>query len=200
VQVAPDSSGKKMRARSRTVGVDTVYEQFTALAGMDTWIAYADAVVFAASKQHISIFNAVGSGVTVRARKLFPVNLQSGAITGVWCRFDIKKITALSAGTTVTPVTHDSQNAALPAGVTVKTGGTATEGALIFPWVTTNDEETAVAALSKALFQQSINTLIEGTEIQEQALREGEGLTCKQITSTTVGSYGWILVFTVDQP
>lgn len=199
-QVAPNSTGNKMRSRTRTIGANTVHEQYVALAGVETWVAYADAVAFAANKHHISIFNATGSGKVVKARKLFAVNLQTVAVTGVWCRFDVKKITAASAGTTITPESMDSNNTALPAGVTVRTNGTITEGNLLYPWTTQTDEETAVQALSKAMFQQWANILMEGPEVQEQTLREGQGLTIKQITSTTVGSYGWILVFTVEDP
>lgn len=198
IQLPADSTGKKLRTRSRVIGANTIHEQAVFLASIDTWVAYADAVSFTANKHHITLFNASGSGKTVKVRKLFAVNLQTAAVTGVVCRFDIKRATAASAGTTITPVSFDTTNAALPSGVTVRTNGTVTEGSLLFPWLTTTDEETAVPALSKSTFQQMTNILIEGNEIQELTLREGEGMTVKQITSTTVGSYGWILVFTVE--
>jgi hypothetical protein len=188
-------NGQELRAKDRGAsGLD----QYVALGAAETWVAYADAVVFAQNKHHLSLLNAAGSGKVVRVKKLFAVNLQTGTITGVVVRFDIKKITAHSSGTSVTPQPMDDNNAALPAGVTARTGATVTEGALLYPWVTQNDEETAVPGFSKAMFQQSVNIIPEGAETQEHVLREGRGLTVKQITSAAVGSYGWLMVFTVE--
>jgi hypothetical protein len=194
----PDSTGKRLRTRSRLVGGDTVHDQAVFLTAQETWFAYANAVVPAGNKHHLAIFNATGTGKVVKVRKLFAVNLQTAAVTGVVCRFDVMRITALSAGTAITPAPADTQNTALPGGITCKTAGTATEGPLLFPWVTTNEEESAVAALSKSVFQQAVNILMEGNEIMELTLREGEGMTVKQITASTVGSFGWIAVFTVE--
>jgi hypothetical protein len=39
---------------------------------------------------------------------------------------------------------------------------------------------------------------LESTEMQELRLREGEGMTVKQITSSTVGSFAWLLAFTAE--
>jgi hypothetical protein len=198
VQVPADSTGKKLRTRSRVVGADTVHEEAIWTPGRETWVAYADAVAFAANKHHISIFNATGSGKIVRVVKLFAVNLQTAAVTGIVVRFDFKKITAASAGTTLTAQAVDSNNAALPAGVTVRTNGTITEGSLWFPWLTSVEEETAIVGLSKSMFQQWANMIPEGSELQEPTARENQGFTVKQITSTVVGSFGWIMVFTID--
>ena len=38
-----------------------------------------------------------------------------------------------------------------------------------------------------------INWIPEGLELQEYTLREGEGLTIKQITNSTVGNVTWIV-------
>lgn len=195
VQLPPDSTGKKLRTRDRgSVG----HDQYVALAAAPTFDVLADAVAFAANKHHLTLFNGIGSGVVLRLRKLFVTNLQTGTATGVVVRFDVKKATTASAGTTLTPQVHDSSDTSLPAQVTVRTGGIVTEGALLFPWVTSNEEEKAGEALSKSLFQQSVSLLPEGPEIKEYVLREGEGLTIKQITSSTVGSFAWLCVFTVD--
>lgn len=195
VQVPPDGAGKKFHTRDRgALG----HDQYMAIAGGESWCVYADAVAFAQNKHHLTIFNATGSGKVVRVKKLFAYNLQTAAIAGVIVRFDIKRVTAASAGTTIAPVTMDSSNTALPAGVTARTNGTVTEGALFYPWLTQNDEELATQPFSKAAFQQSVNILPEGNEIQEHVCREGEGLTVKQITAATVGSYGWLAVFTAE--
>lgn len=199
-QLPADGTGKKVRTRTRTIGANTVHEQGLFLAALETWVAYVDSVAFAQNKQHISIFNASGTGKVVKVRKLFAVDLQTGAVTGVVSRFDVKRITAAFAGTTATANPMDTNNAALPAGVTVRTNGTVTEGNLLFPWITTSEEETQLQTLSKAMYQAATNMLIEGPEVQELTLREGQGLTVKQITNTIVGLFGWIVVFTVEDP
>lgn len=198
IQVAPDSTGKKIRNRSRVIGADTVHEQAIYQVANDTWVAYANAVAFAQNKHHIALFNAAGSGKIVKVRKLFGVNLQTGAITGVAARFDVKRTTAQSGGTEITPVSMDTNDAALPAQIVVATGATITEGALLFPWMTVNEENTATQALTTSHFQQIANILMEGADVRDLTVREGQGLTVKQITSSTVGSFGWILVFTVE--
>jgi len=197
VQLPADSTGKKIRTRERTIGANTVQEEGVFIAAGESWVAYANAVAFAANKSHIAIFNAVGSGKVIKCKKLFVINI-TAAVTGIIVRFDINRATAASAGTTITPVSFDTINAALPAGITVRTGGTITDGSLLFPFMGLSEEETATQALTKASFHQFMNILMEGNEIQELTLREGEGMTVKQITSSTVGSVGWILVFTVE--
>ena len=39
---------------------------------------------------------------------------------------------------------------------------------------------------------------MESAEIKELRLRPGEGFTVQQITSSTVGSFAWLMAFTVD--
>ena len=197
VQLPPDSTGKKLHTRQRVIGANTVQEEATWRPGRETWYAYADAVAFVANKHHISIFNASGSGKIIRVVKLFAINLQSAAVTGIIDRFDFKKITASSAGTTITAEAADTNNAALPAQVTIRTNGTITEGNVLFPWLASSEEETAVVGLSRSMFQQWSNIIPEGEEIQEPTAREGQGFTMKQITSSTIGSFGWLMVFTV---
>ena len=199
-QVAPDSTGNKMRTRTRVIGGNTVHEQAIFTASEETWYALADAVAFAASKQHISILNATGSGMVVRVRKIFPCDLSLASVTGVAVRFDFKKATAHSAGTVITPQAADSSNAALPAQVTVRTGATVTEGALLWPYTCASDEVGATQAFPSAQLMQALNSIPEGDEVQELTLREGEGLTIKQITSSTVGSFSWLMVFTIGAP
>ena len=197
-QVPPNSTGNKMRTRTRTIGVDEVHEQATFQGALPTYYALADAVAFAANKQMFSIFNAAGSGRMVVLKKLFLINLSIGTVTGVMLRQDVKRITACSAGTAITPTTCDSSNPALPAEITVKTGATVTEGPILFPLTFNNDEVGTTQAFPTTALQAGINWFPEGSEVQEVRLREGEGLTIKNITSTTVGSYAYLMVFTVD--
>lgn len=197
-QVPPNSTGNKMRTRSRVIGADTVHEQGVFTAALPTYYAVADAVAFANTKTHFSIVNESGSGVLISIRKLFPINVSIGALTGAALRMEARKPTAHSGGTAITAQSCDSTNPALPAQVTIKTNGTPTGTTLLYPFIITTEEETATAALTKNVFQAMTNLQPEGPEQQEYRLREGEGFSIYQSTNATVGSFAWFMVFTVE--
>ena len=169
---------------------------------LDTWYVCADAVAFANNKQMLSIYNGSGSGKILKLRKLFLVNLQLAAATGVAVRFDVKRLTtgAPTGGTAVTPVAADTTNASIPASVVCMTGATGglVEGSLLFPITFTNDEVGATQAFPSSLLMQATNWLPEGREITELVLRETQGVTVKCVTSTTVGSLAVLAVMTVE--
>lgn len=196
-QVPPNSTGNKMRTRTRVIGSDTVHEQGVFQGALPTYYALADAVAFAANKQHISIFNNAGSNQVIAIRKMFHINLSLAAVTGVAVRFDVKKTTAQSVGTAITANSADSANPAL-SGLQIATGATVTEGAILYPITTQNDELTAANTAIANYLMQFGNLALEGIEQQEYRLRPGEGMTVKQITSTTVGSFAWLIAFTVE--
>ena len=198
-QVPPNSTGNKIRTRTKVIGGHTVHEQAVYQTALPTYYALADAVACAQNKQVISLYNAAGSGVVLSIKKLFIINTQLASVTGVVLRHDVKKITTHSAGTLVTPVACDSGNPALPAGVTVRTAGTVTEGALLFPLTFNNDEVGATQAFPSTTLLAGLNWMPEGQEIQEFRLREGDGLTIKQITNSAVGQFAWFVVFTLDE-
>jgi hypothetical protein len=198
VQLPPDSTGKKQRTRSRVIGAHTVHEQGVFSTAMPTYYAVADNVTFAGNKTHLSIVNETGSGVLVAIRKLYAINLQIAAVTGVAIRMETRRLTAHSGGTLITPQSCDSNNPALPAQVTVRTNSTPTGTTLLYPFILTTEEEAATAALTKNVYQAMNSLQPGGPDIQDYALREGEGFSVFQVTSSTVGSFAWLMVFTVE--
>lgn len=200
-QVPPNSTGNKIRTRTKVIGGHTVHEQAVYQAASPTYYALADAVAFAANKQLISIMNESGSGKMLSIKKLFLIDTQLSGVTGVAIRADMKKITAHSGGSTITCQSADSTNASLPAQITVRTGATSvSEGAILFPITFTNDEVGATQAFPSTALLAGLNWMPEGVELQELRLREGEGITLKQITSSTVGQFAFLIVFTCDDP
>lgn len=195
--VPPDSTGQKLRMRSRKRGANDVVEQAVFMHQAETWMALADAVAFAANKHHWSIFNASGSGKVVQLLDLRYIDLSIAAVTGVGIRFDIKRVTASSAGTAITCEATDTTNAALPAGVTVRTNGTITEGNLLWPATLSNDE-IPLTGLNTNWLGNTILPAWGDSRAVPLTFREGQGLTVKQITSSTVGSYAWLGIFTVE--
>jgi hypothetical protein len=165
-----------------------------------TYMAWVNDAAFAQNKYHISILNAASSGRIVRLIKLFAVNVRVAGVTGVGVRFDAFKITAHSGGTTITTEKMDTANENLPALITIRTAPTAvTLGNRMWGFATTNEETGATMNLNLGFHvMQSMNLMFESDRIQEMILREGEGFALRQITSSTVGTYGWLLVFTTE--
>jgi hypothetical protein len=165
-----------------------------------SYLAWANDVTTdnATNVSHISILNTTTDKI-VQLHKLFMVPLQTAAVTGIMLRFDALRITAHSAGTQITPEVLDSTNAALPAGVTVRTKATVTEGAQLFGWALSNDEIGATGAIvAGATILQGLNLMFESPRIQDFTLRQNEGLHIKQVTATSVAAlFGYILIFTV---
>lgn len=195
-QVPPDSTGDKLRMRSLVEGADTLHDQGVFIAGLPTYLLVADAVVFAANKHHISIFNNAGSAQTICLLSLKFVNLAVSGVVGVPLRFDIRKTTAQSVGTAITPVFLDTRNPAL-AGIQYATGATITNGALIKPIIRQTDEQLALTTNVLPLIEE-LNLLEINDSGQAYSLRPGEGMTVQQITSSVIGSYAWMMKFTVE--
>lgn len=143
----------------------------------------------------IDIFNATGSGVVLKVKKIF-LHHNQATVTGVAHVFDVITTTAVgTGGTTITGRPCNSGNAAIPAQVTCRfsaTGG-ATSGHTKFS-IGTNPEETLPAASIHPM----INWLPEGLAIQEIELLENEGLKIVQVTNSTVGVWGCLLVVTLE--
>lgn len=195
-QVPPDSTGDKLFMRERIRGADTVLEQAVFIGEAPTYSYWANDVAPAASKSMFAIFNAAASGVVVKIHSLRAYLLQTAAVTGVVLRWDILKASAASAGTTLTAEKWDSGNAALPAGVTGRTGGTITSGNRLRGMIVSGEEHTTALPqrTSEGIGLLPLNLL----KSNPFTLREGEGLNVQNVTSSTVGTFGIECVFSVE--
>jgi len=165
---------------------------------LDTFFVWTGPQAFAANKHFLSLLNASGSGRIVKVRKLFLINLQLAAISGVSVQFDVRRASAHSGGTLLTPETFDTANAALPAQITARAGATVTTGGLLFSHATNNDEVGLTNAFPTPQIQAMMNLMMEHPSMQDLVLREGQGFTVQNVTSTTVGSYGVLAGITVE--
>lgn len=162
---------------------------------LPSWYFWSTYDAGAANEILIDLFNASGSGVILKVRKLF-IQCNMAAIIGVGHQFNIDKTSAVgTGGTTITGRPVDSANSALPAQVTCRhaaTGG-ATSAFTLFS-ASVDPEETRPGAAIMGM----INWLPEGDDIQDLTLREGEGVRVQQITSNTAGVWGCLLLVTVE--
>lgn len=197
-QLPPASTGEKLRYLQRTVGANDVHGGHVYQTAPVTFSVLAETTCANALK-HLSIFNGSGSGQVVYIKKLFIIIRQEAGITGGRLRFELKRITTCSGGTDLTPIAHDSAlPAILPAEVVIQTGATATEGALLFPLTFTNDEMLITQNSATQALMAGLNWMPEGIEVQDVVLREGEGITIKQLTNATGGNLAWYCVFGLE--
>ncbi len=193
VTLPPDGSGKKSRTRVRTIGANAVHTQVVAHDAWPTFIAWANDVAFTQNKHFISIFN--GSSMIIRLRELLLVPLGLAAITGVPVRFDALRTTGQNSGTGIVPVAMDSADDALPGQVAVATGAAVVEGDRLFGLAMHNDE---LAINSTQGIQAAFNLLPGFQDTKPLTIRSGEGFTLKNLTNTTVGTFGVRLLFTLE--
>lgn len=159
-------------------------------------------VTFASNKSMAALFNGVGSGRVLRVYRVWQLNNQTAGVTGVLTTMALRRISALSGGTALTAVKHDTASAALAAQITMATGGTATDTSDpdFMRWMWSNDEAAASSLTNDetetmpALAQ--IMDLTGDSNLEPIVLREGEGLHVKHLGSTTVGNTDIVFEFT----
>lgn len=84
------------------------------------------AVTWGSAKSMIDMFNATGSARIMRMFRAYIFNNGTTAVTAALSAVRVNRTTAASGGTTITPVAHDTNSAALDANTTFGTGRTIT--------------------------------------------------------------------------
>lgn len=169
-----------------------------------TFTVRAPSVAIGLNKSMLSLLNAGGSAVKVRLLEARLINVQTAAVTGVIGEFQLNRITAHSAGTSLTPAPHDTSDS-LNGSVTARTGSTATEAAGPITlrrnyWST---DEWGVGSLDVEGSDHAHQTLGEpfyrsAPESKPIVLNAGEGIHVKQITNSTAGTFDIEFIFTEE--
>ena len=106
----------------------------------NTWRATSQGIAWASGKSMLDVFNAAASSRFIRVYRMYLFNNGTASVSGVLTEVRVTRITAASGGTGVTPVAHDTSNAALNANTTAGTGRTVTDDALFRQLIYSNDE------------------------------------------------------------
>lgn len=161
----------------------------------NTWTATGPAVTFAATKSMLDVFNATGSARIIRAYRYAIWNNQTGAITAALTAMQIRRTTAASAGTTVTPVKHDTNSGALDANTTCGYARTVTGSDIFrrFLWLT---EEATTTGVTQANWE----VMVPNTQIYLPTAGDSnlEPITCRAVQGTDIYNAGSGAVGTAD--
>lgn len=160
-------------------------------------------VAFGNNKSMAGLFNGAGSGRVLRVKRVWVLNNQTAAVTGVLTTFEIRRSTAQSSGTSVTPVKHDTSSSSLPAQVLSANGATVTSAAAdaVRKFVWSNDEPAASAGTSDELeCLVPLNCVFDAAtgdaDLEPLVLREGFGIDVRHTGSSAVGVADVIIEFT----
>lgn len=168
-----------------------------------TYRATAAGVTFAANKSMLTVFNGSGSGRVLRIKRIWQLNNQTAAVTGVLTTMEVRRVSASSGGTAVAAIKHDTTSENMPAQVLIASGptDTLTGDAALMRYMWSNDEPAASSLTSDETETIPAFTLVfdctGDTDLEPLVLRPGEGLTLRHTGSTTVGICDVIFEFTM---
>ncbi len=167
-----------------------------------TFTAGAIGATFGNNKSMYGLFNGSGSGRILRVYRVWVLNNQTSGVTGVLTTWTLRKTSAQSGGTSITPTKHDSSSSTLPAQVLSATGGTVTltSDVALRAWMWSNDEPAASTGTSDEFeCLVPLNCVWDSTgdsNIEPIVLREGQGISVHHSGSTTVGVVDVFVEFT----
>lgn len=150
------------------------------------------AVTFGNNKSMLGVFNGSGSGRIIRIKRIWVLNNQTTGVTGVLTTWAVRRTTAQSGGTTVTPVKHDTSSETAPAQCLFATGATVTLSDTFRQFMWSNDEPAASTGTSDE-FECLVplncvwDSATGDTDIEPIVCREGQGISVQHSGSTTVG-------------
>jgi hypothetical protein len=154
------------------------------------------AITAAANKPYMHVFNATGSGVIVKMRKIFiqPSQAVNALAAQTW-RIAKTSAVGTTGNTAITIQKNDSSAPAVPAQITAAHSYTA-GGTQLFTYfeIPLSVEETLPAVGLAPFFNILPN---DGDLVTDYILREGEGLT---VINVTGGSYTWsvLAIFSIE--
>lgn len=199
-QDATDANDNQIVAQGTSPWVVSVDSINAVDATRKTFVVQSLGTAIGNGKSMLSILNAGGSGVVLRLQRLFLINTQNTGVTGINADFRLFRATGHSAGTSITPLAHDTADS-LNGSVTARTGATIAGEAVayLYRWLWGTDEwSTGPADADSA--DHAIQNLIPLYEAKPGerpiTLRAGEALTLKQTVNSTAGTFDVIAIFT----
>lgn len=165
-----------------------------------TFTASFVGITFASGKTMGNLFNAAGSGAVMALTRAICLNNQTSAVTGVLTTMDLRRLSASTGGTTVTPAKHDTASASLPAQVTCASGSTDTPTDTFRRFMWSNDEPAVSSATNDELecivpLNEIWNSAVNDAAVEHIISRVGEGVAVRQVGTSAVGILDTFLEF-----
>jgi len=198
IQLPADSTGKRLHTRVATSQGVQVHQEYQVVSDAATYYAWSGTQTMINNKYLLAITNTDSTQV-IKVRKLFLVNGQLAAATGVMVPFNVCRIGTTSGGASVVATANDTNDGAL-AGVTIVSSPTTVQlWGYLWPWFTNNDEIGATGGFPQHTIQSLGNLMMEGPDIRPLTLRQNQGVAVRWSTTSVVGTFGVLAVFTVEK-
>lgn len=152
----------------------------------------------------LGVYNGIGSGKIVRVYKIWALNNQTVAVTGIPLQFELRKLSTGSGGTPLAPIKHDSSSPSLPAQIVASQNMSYTSSNLLrrVPWSCDEPVSYTANTIDEIETVPSFNVWWECSyteaNVQPLVLREGEGLGILQKTANTVSVADFFMEVTVE--
>jgi len=155
-------------------------------------------------KNMVTLYNGVGSGQKIKVWKIWALNNQTVAVTGVLTTMELRFVGSLSGGGQITPTKHNSSIESLPPQVIAAEGAICSLGSYLRKVLWSSDEP---AAISSAMDEVALipqwtvfwnTTLNNSNGIEPIVLNEGQGITVYLNTNTAVGLADFFMDFTSE--
>lgn len=159
-----------------------------------TSTAYSGNVTGAANRPYMHIFNASGSGKTVKIKKIF-IQPQGTVVTGVPQTWRLALTSTAGTGTAATIRQHDSTDPSIPAQVTATHSHTVAPTETFTWWEMQLNPEETLSFWGPTAFYNLLP--VEGTLVTDYVINPGEGLLLKNVTGLAA-VYSCIAVFSVE--
>ncbi len=165
-----------------------------------SFFAVYDRIAPAANKYMATIFN-TSSTKKVVIQRVWVFNWQEATVNGALLSQEFRKITARTAGTSVTPSAEDTLDI-LPAGITADHNSSAVSDSDLIKRLWAAGEEVFLSSAAFLLGGRAIDAnclMYERKDgMRGLTLRQNQGVTIKNITSSTVGTVSYVIEFTVE--
>lgn len=167
-----------------------------------TYTVNAIAVTFANGKHMLSLFNGAGSGRILRIKRVWQLNNQVAAVTGVLTTMELKRTSAQSGGTAVAPLKNDTASEAIPAQVLCAFGASPTATDRFRQWMWSNDEPSVSSGTSDEFETMPSMMCVWDSatgdpDIEPIVCREGQGVTIHHTGTSAVGLSDFCIEFTM---
>jgi hypothetical protein len=151
----------------------------------------------------IDLFNSSSSARYIRAYRIYMFNNGTTSVTGVLTNIQVRRSSASSGGTSITPIAHNLGNSALDANTTAGTGRTVTSSSVFRQVLYQNDEPAVTtldmdALLTLVPFAEIWNAGYGDSNVEPIVCRAGqnEGVCVFQPGANAVGSCDLEIEFT----